>query len=722
MAATVGIGSDFPYVKIISAEAMIGLGESSKCAQTVKVFENAYKSTLSIIALDDIESPLFVTWKKVVNGYEPRLCGCIGIFSTRGNGFKDYALTRLCTVSILTNYENAANHLDWEVEKHGIIIEFTDPDYNTKRSVTYLPDVAAQEVIEAIDSLIRKAGYNGTINDSVAANKKRLAPSQSDSQETGRVTRSKTSKEPKLEVPKNLYQFIQEALLLDKQKKEGKGDMVLESKMRDVMSKIDVVSKLYKMLRCLPSDWKYHPDTAGICAPVKCLPVRAKEKPKKIPPNPYIQCVQLNKLGQKAWREFKKRDEEAKITALEGICYPTPEQDYNPVDLTSGLVSFIGAFAVEVFNKCYQLYIDKGNKKNVSDSKIVDCKYIKYEDFYLFCVTLEAMEQGNLGIYETTVKCEFDDGAINLDTFILKDCKPSDGSTDPEKLFYPVSGMVRRRNKGGGYDFRDIRGSDRLAVFLDGWCIEVSIKPTSITLNYPVGSLLCCLNAFKLVSSQGDHQMLTRSKYSKLALDVEKELKTNLSDKSLSLRLSYLKEKIHTSAEFHIANGDLPYDWEYDPKNASNYVPFKRPPVAVKKKPKKRPRNPHIDSAPLVGERVKTLWRDFKKLDKSRKTCKYLKVKPYYLFYMTIEAVEQGKLGVYEIELRCNLKDGAIVLDSFVLEDREPSGTREGAIIGQGSIYETVTGPRVVMTIITHMAGTVAGCDEVSKSQQEPFS
>ncbi|KAK6154341.1 hypothetical protein DH2020_008589 [Rehmannia glutinosa] len=55
MAATIGIESDFPYVKIISAETMIGLSEPTKCAQIVKVFEDAYKSPLSIIILDDIE-------------------------------------------------------------------------------------------------------------------------------------------------------------------------------------------------------------------------------------------------------------------------------------------------------------------------------------------------------------------------------------------------------------------------------------------------------------------------------------------------------------------------------------------------------------------------------------------------------------------------------------------------------------------------------------------
>ncbi|RZR85038.1 hypothetical protein BHM03_00011971 [Ensete ventricosum] len=41
-------------------------------------------------------SPLFVTWKKAVNGAEPRLRGCIGTLEARCiiNGFRDYALTR----------------------------------------------------------------------------------------------------------------------------------------------------------------------------------------------------------------------------------------------------------------------------------------------------------------------------------------------------------------------------------------------------------------------------------------------------------------------------------------------------------------------------------------------------------------------------------------------------------------------------------------------------
>nr|CAD1845027.1 unnamed protein product [Ananas comosus var. bracteatus] len=75
-----------------------------------------------------------------------------------------------CTVSILTNYETALHFLDWEIGKHGLIIEFTDPDCNIRRSATYLPEIAAQEgwtKIETIDSLMNKAGYYGFVNESL---------------------------------------------------------------------------------------------------------------------------------------------------------------------------------------------------------------------------------------------------------------------------------------------------------------------------------------------------------------------------------------------------------------------------------------------------------------------------------------------------------------------------------------------------------------------------
>lgn len=55
LAATLALESDFPFVKMVSAENMVGWSESYKCNALAKVFDDATKSPLSIILLDDIE-------------------------------------------------------------------------------------------------------------------------------------------------------------------------------------------------------------------------------------------------------------------------------------------------------------------------------------------------------------------------------------------------------------------------------------------------------------------------------------------------------------------------------------------------------------------------------------------------------------------------------------------------------------------------------------------
>ena len=51
LAATVGIDSDFPFVKVISAENYVGWGEQAKCSAIAKVFDDAYKVRVGIRAL-----------------------------------------------------------------------------------------------------------------------------------------------------------------------------------------------------------------------------------------------------------------------------------------------------------------------------------------------------------------------------------------------------------------------------------------------------------------------------------------------------------------------------------------------------------------------------------------------------------------------------------------------------------------------------------------------
>lgn len=160
------------------------------------------------------------------SGSSPRLRGCIGTFEPLPlkEGLKDYAeiaafkdrrfspiskkeLPRLeCGVSLLTRFEDCDDYLDWDIGTHGIYIHLPNPasippsldsdvsssssgtssptttstsarhssSSSARRSepriltATYLPDVMPAQgwtKVEAIDSAIRKAGYEGRITE-----------------------------------------------------------------------------------------------------------------------------------------------------------------------------------------------------------------------------------------------------------------------------------------------------------------------------------------------------------------------------------------------------------------------------------------------------------------------------------------------------------------------------------------------------------------------------
>jgi len=89
--------------------------------------------------LPDFEAPLFVTWKK-----KGELRGCIGTFQSSliskslpefvlNSAFNDHRFPPIkeneipqlsCSVSFLVNFEKGKDAYDWEIGKHGIIIEF----------------------------------------------------------------------------------------------------------------------------------------------------------------------------------------------------------------------------------------------------------------------------------------------------------------------------------------------------------------------------------------------------------------------------------------------------------------------------------------------------------------------------------------------------------------------------------------------------------------------
>lgn len=153
-----------------------------------------------------VECPLFVTWEK--RGPKARhedgndgyvLRGCIGTLSPKRvlTGVGEYALLSALrdqrfdpvagielprlrvAVSLLVQYEPCDHCRDWIVGLHGIIIRFHAADAaasparrggGPELSATFLPEVAEQQgwdQIKAVAQLIRKAGYAGTITDSL---------------------------------------------------------------------------------------------------------------------------------------------------------------------------------------------------------------------------------------------------------------------------------------------------------------------------------------------------------------------------------------------------------------------------------------------------------------------------------------------------------------------------------------------------------------------------
>ena len=55
LAATIAMSSEFPFIKLVSPESMVGYTEQAKMNQINKIFNDAYKSPFSVIVIDSIE-------------------------------------------------------------------------------------------------------------------------------------------------------------------------------------------------------------------------------------------------------------------------------------------------------------------------------------------------------------------------------------------------------------------------------------------------------------------------------------------------------------------------------------------------------------------------------------------------------------------------------------------------------------------------------------------
>lgn len=60
LGASIAQASEFPFIKLISPDSMVGFSENQKVAAITKVFADSYKSPLSVIVVDNLERLLGV--------------------------------------------------------------------------------------------------------------------------------------------------------------------------------------------------------------------------------------------------------------------------------------------------------------------------------------------------------------------------------------------------------------------------------------------------------------------------------------------------------------------------------------------------------------------------------------------------------------------------------------------------------------------------------------
>eukprot|EP00919_Chromeraceae_sp_WS-2016_P075782 GHVR01179205.1.p1 GENE.GHVR01179205.1~~GHVR01179205.1.p1 ORF type:complete len:202 (+),score=33.53 GHVR01179205.1:59-664(+) len=131
------------------------------------------------------EFPMFVTFKKF-DGSNENLRGCIGSLEPnpaeklshyvglsafedrRFDPIEEKELPKLkCDVSILHSFEKCNEAYDWDIDVHGVILEFTHPHTLERYRSTYLPHVVKEHFDNqrvALQSLADKAGYTGVLD------------------------------------------------------------------------------------------------------------------------------------------------------------------------------------------------------------------------------------------------------------------------------------------------------------------------------------------------------------------------------------------------------------------------------------------------------------------------------------------------------------------------------------------------------------------------------
>ncbi|GJZ33035.1 hypothetical protein Tco_0578471, partial [Tanacetum coccineum] len=172
-------------------------------------------------------------------------------------------------------------------------------------------------------------------------------------------------------------------------------------------------SKIGRLERATPGDLVYLPVMTR-CDLNRLFSVRP------ILTSDMLKLTPTTEKEKKTWQKFEQETLETEVTPGTLV-----DKEKRSIALDHPIVSDIGNFAVFTYNKACNMHV-KMVEHNLHDIEFMECKYNKVGQMYHFYVTIEAIEEGNLGIYEAEVLCASVGYSRSLYKFNLTNRKPFD--------------------------------------------------------------------------------------------------------------------------------------------------------------------------------------------------------------------------------------------------------------------------------------------------------
>ncbi|KAK8094669.1 hypothetical protein PG997_001354 [Apiospora hydei] len=145
LAADIALNSGFPFVKLVTARNMIGMSEASKIDYIKKAFTDAYKSTQSILILDEIET--MISYSPVGPRFQSEIATSISVLM-RAEPPKGRRLLVIGTTS-----------------QHQVLEQLDMRGFNRKLAVPCVSDLGELQALLAATGVFQDADINEALHE-----------------------------------------------------------------------------------------------------------------------------------------------------------------------------------------------------------------------------------------------------------------------------------------------------------------------------------------------------------------------------------------------------------------------------------------------------------------------------------------------------------------------------------------------------------------------------